>query len=140
MTAARVGILEMIGVVLLGAGPLGEVWQPQRIVGLDYPERALIQGLDGVVEIECYIANDGTVARAEPRSGEAALAAAAARNAMQWKFRRISSGDGTYKLIYEFRITRHSKSPRSAVFRFVMPGQIFVAAEEARSQQVLSKP
>lgn len=137
---AKVVILEVIGVLLLGAGAWGEVWQPQRIVGLDYPERALIQGLEGVVEIECYIANDGSVARAEPRSGETALASAAARNAMQWKFRRISSGDGTYKLIYEFRIMRHSKSPRAAGFRFVMPGRVFVAAEEAHSRRVLARP
>lgn len=135
MTTAKAGILWMI---LLGVHASGSVWQPERIVGLEYPESALIRGLEGVVEIECYIANDGSVARAEPVSGEAALASAAARNAMQWKFRRISSGDTTYTLTYRFQIQRDSKKPVSPAFRFVMPGQVFITVQQAASKRASS--
>jgi TonB family protein len=129
MTTAKVRIL---GLILLGAHAWASVWRPERIVGLEYPESALIRGLEGVVEIECYIANDGSVARAEPVSGEAELAPVAIRNAMQWKFRRINSGDATYTLTYRFQIQKVSKTSVLPGFRFVMPGQVFITARAAR--------
>ncbi len=113
---------------LLAVNAMAQSWQPVRVVGLDYPRSALVRGLEGAVEIECYLADDGRVARAEPMSGEEELASAAIRNAMQWRFRRVKSGNNRYILVYRFRVLKSSKAGESPEFRFVRPGQVFVTA------------
>lgn len=127
MTTARVWI---VGLTLLCINGLAQTWQPERIIGLEYPKSALIRAQEGSVEIECYIANDGSVVRAEPMSGEAELASAAIRNAMHWRFRRISPGNDKHRLVYHFRIKAVPKASDLPRFRFVMPGQVFVTAEK----------
>jgi TonB family protein len=121
--------LRILGLMLLCGHATAQTWRPERIVGLDYPRSALVRSVEGSVEIECYIANDGTVTRAEPIHGEEELASAAIRNAMRWKFRRTSSGEGGYRLVYHFRIQKVSKTVDFHRFRFRMPGEIFVTTE-----------
>jgi TonB family protein len=120
----------LLGLTLASVCLMGQAWTPQRIVGLEYPKSALVRNLEGSVEIECYIGNDGRPIRAEPRKGEPELAPAAIRNAMRWRFRRTSSGPGEYVLTYHFRIETGRKPTSS--FRFVMPGEVFVTAEKIR--------
>jgi hypothetical protein len=117
---------EWILVVVLGGTVQAETWQVQRIVGLEYPRWAQISGLEGSVEIECYIRNDGVVIRAERISGNDDLASIAIRNALRWKFRRVGSGDATYTLTYSFQI---DSSRRLRRFRFVAPRQVLVSVE-----------
>jgi TonB family protein len=105
-------------------------WIVQKLVGLDYPRQALSRGLQGTVELLCYISNDGKVVRVDRISGNEELAAAAIRNARNWEFRRIDSGEVGYKLVYHFQIhvvTALTQKPR---FRFVMPHDVFITAEQ----------
>ncbi len=120
----------MVSLMLLGVTAMAQSWRPERVVGLEYPRAALVRGLEGAAEIECYLADDGSVARAEPVSGDEELAAAAIRNAMQWKFRRVHSGANRYTLVYRFGILRGSKAGESPGFRFVRPGEVFITAAE----------
>lgn len=83
----------MVSLTLLGVSAMAQSWQPEKVVGLEYPRSALVMGLEGAVKIECYLADDGTVIRAEPISGDEELASAAIRNAMRWRFRRVHSGN-----------------------------------------------
>lgn len=105
-------------------------WRPERIVGMDYPEIALARRLQGVVEIECHLANDGTVVIAAPLSGDSTLTSAAVRNAMSWRFGRIGGGGTTHRLTYRFEIRKKSELSVPQ-FRFVMPGQVTVSATES---------
>lgn len=128
MTTATAWIVSL---TMLGANAMAQSWQPERVVGLEYPRSALVRGLEGAVEIECYLADDGSVARGEPISGDEELASAAIRNAMQWRFRRVNSGNNRYILVYRFRILKDSTTGESPGFRFVRPGQVLVTAAEA---------
>jgi hypothetical protein len=120
----------MVSFTLLGVSAMAQGWQPEKVVGLEYPRSALVMGLEGVVEIECYLADDGSVGRGEPISGDEELASAAIRNAMQWRFRRVHSGSNRYTLVYRFGILRGSKGGESPGFRFVRPGEVFITATE----------
>lgn len=122
--------MSVLGVMLWCGSTLAQTWQPQRIVGMEYPKTALMRGVEGAIQIECSIADDGTVAWAEVLSGEAELAAAALRNARLWTFRRTASSTATYTLTYSFQIRPMPKGTDSPKFRFVMPGQVFVTAEK----------
>src|SRR5687767_9796908 len=129
-----IGWLRVIASLALMYGDVqAQTWTVKRIVGLEYPKAALVKRLQGSVEINCYIGRDGSVF-AEPRSGDPELASAAARNAMRWRFQRITSGENTYRLTYHFRIQIVPKRADSPRFRFVMPDQIFVTADLAPSE------
>lgn len=120
----------MVSLTMLGVNAMAQSWQPERVVGLEYPRSALVRGLEGVVEIECYLADDGRVARGEPISGDEELASAAIRNAVQWRFRRVNSGNNRYTLVYRFGILRGEKAGESPGFRFVRPREVYVTAAE----------
>jgi len=107
-----------------------QTWSVDKIVGLNYPKQALAAGVSGKVELRCHIGNDGKVMRVDRLSGDTELAAAAIENAAHWRFRRVNSGEGSYVLIYEFRIEAVRSLKDSPKFRFVMPGQILVIAEQ----------
>lgn len=120
----------MVSLTLLGTNAMAQAWQPEKVVGLEYPRSALVMGLEGSVEVECYVAGDGSVARAEPISGDEELASAAIRNALKWRFRRVNAGNNKYTLVYRFGILRGSKVGDSPGFRFVRPGEVFITAAE----------
>jgi hypothetical protein len=126
----RIATAWIVSLTLLGITAVAQSWQPAKVVGLGYPRSALVMGLEGAAEIKCYLANDGSVARAEPVSGDEELASAAIRNAMQWRFRRVHSGNDSYTLVYRFRILRGSKAGEFSGFRFVRPGEIFITAAQ----------
>lgn len=105
-------------------------WAVQRVVGLEYPRHALVTRLQGTVELLCVMGNDGKVIRVDRISGNEELAAAGIRNARNWKFRRIESGEGGYKLVYHFQIRIVTALTRTPRFRFVMPGDVFITAEQ----------
>jgi TonB family protein len=113
-------------------GAIGDLhpWAVQRLVGMDYPRHALLTGSQGTVELLCFIGNDGKVIRVDRISGNEELAAAAIRNASNWKFRRMESGEGGYKLVYRFQIHIVSALTGTPRFRFVMPADVFITAEK----------
>jgi TonB family protein len=122
--------LWLLGFVLCFDNVSAQEWRVERIVGLQYPDLALVKGLQGSVELHCYIRNDGKVVRAEPARGEPELVSAAIRNAMRWRFTRISSGrDDPYTLVYHFNIQRVQVLTDAPTFRFIAPNQVFVTAE-----------
>lgn len=126
--------MKATGIYILGmalsCGPtLAQTWQPQRIVGMEYPKTALMRGVEGTVQIECSVDDDGTVSWAEVLSGEAELAAAALRNARLWTFRRTASGTRTYTLTYSFQIQPMPQGKDSPKFRFAMPGHVLVLGD-----------
>lgn len=132
MKVRKAGIV----VALLSAHAWAADWKPVRVVGLVYPEAAVIQGLEGTVKIDLHIANDGSVdwvviREQDPMTEETTLASAAVRNAREWKFRRINSANaGQYTLTYRFQIRRGEGARGPSEFRFVMPDQVFVTAGE----------
>jgi TonB family protein len=139
-----IGRVPIAWMILTCPGVLAQSWQPERIVGLEYPKSALILGLDGVVEIECYVDNDGNVvraevARADPQSRYRELASAAARNAMLWKFGRPRSGEDRYKLTYHFQIQSVPLGKDVPGFRFKLPGQVFVTADKKVAERQRSR-
>jgi hypothetical protein len=129
MSLAHRGFYGLLALTALTAHALADVWTPERIVGLEYPSFAVVNNLEGVVTITCYMANDGSVSRAEAVSGRAQLASIAIRNAMQWRFRRVDSGEATYILVYRFQIVRPSRGTSPLGFRFIMPGEVLVTAQ-----------
>jgi hypothetical protein len=120
----------VVCLAMIGMSAAAQSWQPVRVVGLEYPEAALVRGLEGIVEVQCYLTQDGRVSRGEALSGDEVLASAAIRNAMQWKFRRVDSGPNRFTLVYRFVILRGAQSGLTPHFRFVMPKDIFVTAVE----------
>jgi len=136
----KFGKARIFGLALLFAHGLAADWKPVRVVGLEYPEVALIQGLEGTVKIDLYIAHDGSVIEAYAAPREDALAAAAVRNAREWKFRRINSANaGQYTLTYRFQIRRGEGARGPSEFRFVMPDQVFVTAAERPAKPASAK-
>jgi TonB family protein len=129
----------LVCLTVLGVTAAAQSWQPARVVGLEYPLSALVRGIEGVVEIECYLTEDGRVARGEPLSGDEELASAAIRNVMQWKFRRVHSGSNRVTLVYRFVILRNGKAGLSPGFRFVRPKEIFVTALEIPKRRSLQE-
>lgn len=107
-------------------------WLPESLVGLEYPQSALLKGQQGVVRVDCYLLDDGTVSRAEPISeGKDPipdLEAAAARNAMKWKFKRDPAGLSRYAIFYDFKIVSGATSSEWIGFRYVGPNRITVSA------------
>jgi hypothetical protein len=124
----------MVSLTFLGVSAMAQSWQPERVVALEYPRHALVMGLAGAVKVECYVAHDGTVARAEPISGNEELASAAIRNALKWRFRRVNAGNDKYTLVYRFAILRGPKAQTVPGFRFVMPSNVYVSAVEILPQ------
>ena len=122
--------LGWLVLVNMGFAALSEPWAVGTIVGMRYPNHALAVGLEGKVEIRCYIGNDGQVLKAERVSGTPELAVPAEENALKWKFRRVDSGQGTFLLVYHFEIRKVEAPNETRGFRFVMPGNVFVTAEK----------
>ena len=125
-------------------GVLAQSWQPERIVGLEYPKSAPILGWEGTVEIECYVDNDGNVvraevARADPLLSYRELASAAVRNAMLWKFRRTRSSEDRYKLTYHFQIQSVPLGRDLPGFRFKLPGQVLVTGDKKVAERTKVK-
>jgi periplasmic protein TonB len=74
----------------------------------DYPAIAKQLHLEGAVEVEAHIAEDGTVESAKPVTGNAVLANAAVAATKHWKFSPFMAGGKAVKavasLTFNFKI------------------------------------
>src|SRR4051812_17918646 len=91
MTHCRVAALLILTIASACHAEDAAVWTPARIVNIDYPLLALQSRTHGPVEIECMLADDGSVSSAKIRSGSALLGRAVLERIGEWRFRASSS-------------------------------------------------
>lgn len=108
-------------------------WVPYEVPGLRYPRNAQLARIEGLVVVECSIAEDGTVSRVEVKSGHPVLGKAALENAKTWRFRRSGAANepSTVQLTFEFRLEGACKTQccnERFVFRY--PDRISVTSEQ----------
>jgi TonB family protein len=110
-------------------------WEPRRIVAPErYPKLAGMAGTEGIVEVRCMLAEDGTVLSADAISGHPLLRAGAVENAKQWQFRPISSRATTapreVNLFYAFELVGSpaQREPKTR-FSFDYPNRVRLTTE-----------
>lgn len=134
VTLAAGTIISLL--VLFGQGEVEQpVWQARRIVSLEYPPLAAQARIEGVVEVECLLAKDGSVRTARATRGNEILAKAARENAMKWQFQQTSreaSGVAVSSVAvkYTFRLSGTcSKNRCPTIFMFEFPNRAMVEVE-----------
>lgn len=105
-------------------------WVPGRIVSAQYPVALVEQERTGTVELRCYIRPDGSVERSDVIAGSADLASIAKDNVDRWAFRRITSGESAFTLLYIFTVNRVSRLGQAPAFKFAFPNRVFVIGEK----------
>ena len=93
-------------VLALAAAMQAQDWVPTYgAIITSYLQLARMAQITGDVVIHCTLNGDGTVADAEVVSGPALLKEQARRNALEWKFRRTPSGEGSsVNVTYQYRL------------------------------------
>ena len=72
----------LVAIALAATGACAQDWAPMRIVAItDYPRLAWIARTTGDVMIRCYLDKEGSVVKAEVRSGPPLLGEEALHNA-----------------------------------------------------------
>jgi len=132
MRLKRFHSLTAIAVIFGGLSPLWG-WTPDEVPGLRYPRNAQMARIEGVVVVECSIAEDGTVSRVEVKSGHPVLGKAASENAKTWRFKRSGAANepSTVQLMFEFRLDGTCKTQccnERFVFRY--PDHVSVTSEQ----------
>ena len=111
--------------------PAKPAWQAQRVVSLEYPRLAALGRIQGVVEVECLLDEDGSVRSARVIRGHDLLAKAARENVMKWRFQRTShNGTGSVPssvtVEYTFRLPGACEPPCPTTFVFEFPNKALV--------------
>ena len=124
--------LSLAAVIALGGIARAWAWVPEDVPGLHYPRAAQLARLEGVVVVECAIADDGTVKSARVKSGHPVLGRAAANSAKAWRFKRSGSNDkaSTVQLTFEFRLVGTCKT-QCCEDKFLLryPDHVFVTSQ-----------
>jgi hypothetical protein len=97
----------VVAVVVLTPSWMGQTPAPQlcvsRIVSIEYPHFAKMAAMQGTVEVAATVSPAGTVTATRRVSGKEILAAAAAHNLSQWRFRGCDQQSGCeIKVIFSF--------------------------------------
>lgn len=94
--------------LLLSVFPVDEPATRQPVAthveSLGYPDLARQTAIQGFVEIEIVIGNDGGISSARAISGHPLLKQAAEKNIKTWRFGPSSAGDRRLTVTYEFRL------------------------------------
>jgi TonB family protein len=79
---------------VLSAPPLGRPMQVKRVVGLSYPSLALIEGVQGKVQLAAVISRNGSVESVRLLAGSEVLASAAEKALKMWRFEPCTTRGG----------------------------------------------
>ena len=125
----------LTALALIGQGLTAQPsWQAHKVVSLEYPALAAQARIEGVIEVDCAISDDGSVRTAQPRGGNEILAKAARENVLKWRFYRTGTdavaGNQTALVVYTFKLTvTCSKNHCPTTFTFEFPNLALVETE-----------
>jgi outer membrane biosynthesis protein TonB len=126
--ATRLAVIVALAATALAA----QDWEPVHIEALtDYPRLDWISGRTGDVVIRCTLDRDGSVVKAEVKSGPGGLiTGAAVKNVALWKFRRVNpkgrNRGGTATIIYQFRLEGGPGDSSHSTFVVDLPNVVHV--------------
>ena len=122
-----------------------EVWTAQRIVAASYPPLAQQARIQGLVELNCTIAETGEVVECQGISGHSLLQGIAIENAKKWRFLRKtteSSKTADVLLRYEFILSKDPPVRRrpNVEFSFEYPNYARIVSEVPCADHVACTP
>ena len=125
---ARVGLGVLATLQLCGAT---EPPKPTHVVPMDYPRRAHLAEVQGVVELQAQISPDGEVLTIVPRSGHPLLVPAVRESLKQWQFTRCSGDDRACAVVIKFVFVIKGQCPDKCEPEFAVNGpyQVTVRAK-----------
>jgi hypothetical protein len=103
-----------------------------RTVPLDYPRLALIAMIQGRVELQARISEDGAVMSISAKSGHPLLLPAAKESLLQWRFTPCSGDLGTCTVAIKFVFVIKGQCPDKCKTEFIVnrPDQVTVRAKK----------
>ena len=134
----RIGLLALLFGLLpvLSAPPLGKPMQVKRVVGLSYPSQALIEGVQGKVQLTAVISRNGSVESVRVLTGAEALASAAEEALKMWRFDPCTAAGGKCEttVVFSFLIgDEHCDGPKCPdQCSFDLPNMVEVRSSRAR--------
>jgi len=121
-------------------------WQVKSLVNLEYPPVAAQARLQGAVEVECILTDQGYVKSSRVLRGNQLLGRAAQENIGKWQFQKVPSmmlgsrSDGIV-LHYEFKVSGKTclKSTCPTVFNFEYPNSVTIEIDAPHWQPTAGK-
>jgi TonB family protein len=122
---------------VLGAQPLDRPVRVKRVVGLSYPSLALIEGVQGKVQLAAVISRNGTVENVRVLAGAEVLASAAEKALKMWRFEPCTTSGGKCEttVVFSFIIgDEHCDGPKCPdQCIFDLPNMVEIRSSRARS-------
>lgn len=122
-----------LGLAILGPPCLAQSdWNVRRVVSLQYPALAAQARIEGRVEVQVLLHEDGSVRTVSLVSGNAILSKAACENVTRWRFGRAANEASATKessavVVYLFKLTGACDTNRCpTTFTFDFPNSALV--------------
>lgn len=134
-------LLILTGLACSSTTAYAESLRLLRVVSLEYPQAALVQNIEGDVELTVYPDQRGDIDWVQPSGTESILLDAAFRNIHLWRFAPGSiDGKASVTIKYHFRIRDQFSDDDSPGFRFSVSGEVQVLARRTHPKTEDKKP
>jgi TonB family protein len=131
---ARTLLVLLFGLMSLQAESPEPYWFATRVSSFEYPPLARLAIIEGKVELQCLLSQDGRIESSKIAVGHPLLGKAAQDAVATWRFRRTSPALSLkaemVRLFFSFEL-RGKPSPAKTVFSYEHPDRFVLSSTPA---------